>query len=468
MPRDVPQPGGTSRAIDTMPLAQRGRPSGNAPYNVAFSSLSLRFVDGVVVLVVAGLAAVYAWWASGPFRDERLWSAISSLDVYFHADLPSFFDYWISGSPVTLSHFAVHPLMSPFGWAMGAVSRRTGLALSLTLRSFLCANAALSAALLYLCARGIGTGPLNGLLAVIATSATAAFTHWVGVPEHFAFSMTSIALPLMVLAVSNTRRLSVLIPAALTSGTITISNAMMGLLVLMARCGIFGGVVAFAASLLGLAMLAGAWLLHVGSVLGRMFSRLDNPLAHLRFLHFVPSPDPGHPKVWARDFPFDLSARVKGLTLYLAASPQIDIHHRFSSAFGFSPTVLSYDGSPLASLGWSGGIAAVAFAALFALGLASAARSPRRDVAVSAIGFLAFHFLLHLFYGELVFLYAAHAIPSLAAIVAFALAGPWRRPATLLALTFVLIGGPHNVVRYAEAADLAVLVARINLVGAEP
>lgn len=94
-------------------------------------------------------------------------------------------------------------------------------------------------------------------------------------------------------------------------------------------------------------------------------------------------------------------------------------------------------------------------------------RSPRRDVAVAALGFLVFHVALHLFYGELVFLYAAHAVPSLAALVAFALCGPWCRLAVPLALAFIVVGGPHNIARFRDATDLANLIARINLIGAE-
>lgn len=133
----------------------------------------------------------------------------------------------------------------------------------------------------------------------------------------------------------------------------------------------------------------------------------------------------------------------------------------------YSPAIVDYDSAPLLSLGVSGMVAAACFGALAALGVVSAARSPRRDVAVAAIGFLLFHTAFHLVWGEIVFLYVAHAVPSLAAIVAFALAGPRRRAATALALAFVVIGGPHNVARFQQAADLANLIARTNLIGAE-
>lgn len=273
-----------------------------------------------------------------------------------------------------------------------------------------------------------------------------------------------------MLVLTRTTRVALWTRTAMVSGTVTVSNAVMGLLAVLARLGVLSDLAAFALAVLALTALAGAWLLHVRLVVGWAFSNLDNPLNHLRFLHFLPSPDPTRQELWDRDFSFDLAARLKALSIYQATAPEPVVRHRsfLSPGSVISPAVLSYDTAPLVSLGWSGGVAALAFAALFALGLASAARSPRRDVAFASIGFLAFHTSLHLFYGELVFLYAAHAVASLAAIIAFALAGPWRRPATLLALAFVLVGGPHNIARFHEAADLANLLARINLVGAEP
>lgn len=470
MPRDSHgSQTGHPHAGDPMQSSRSGN-IGPRWLGVSSRPVALTFADLPALLMVCGLAGAYAWWAGGFFRDDAIWSIWSSLDAYFHSDIPSLFQIYAHGIPEALSHFILHPLLFPIVWFAGALGRRLGVPLVLAFRALLSAASALAALLLYLCARGTGTQPALAALGVLATTATAAFTHWSGTPDHFALSVPTIALPLAMLAATQTKRVGFWIPTAVVSGTVTVSNAVMGLLAVLARLGVAPGLVAFAVAVLGLTALAGAWLLHVRLVVGRTFSNLDNPLNHLRFFHFLPSPDPTHQKTWDGDFPFDLGARLKALSIYQWTAPELEIRHRFflKPEWMISPTVLSYDTSPLVSLGWSGGVAALAFAALFALGLASAARSPRRDVAVAAIGFLAFHTLLHLFYGELVFLYAAHAIPSLAAIIAFALAGPWRRPASLLALAFVLVGGPHNIARFREAADLATLIARINRVGAEP
>lgn len=469
MPRDAHGlQTGHADAGDAM-QSSRGRNNGTRWFGVSAGAVALTFADALALLLLSGLAGTYAWWASRFFSDELLWSSSSSFDVYFHADIPRFPSV-ASGIPISLSHFILHPLLFPIVWFAGALGRRLGAPLVLALRASLSAASAVSAVLLHLCARRVGAPPALAALSVLASMATAAFTHWSGTPDHFALSVPTIALPLAMLAATKTTQVGFWIPTAMVSGTVTVSNAVMGLLAVLARLGVRSGLAAFALAVLALTALAGAWLLHVRLVVGRAFSHLDHLLNHFVFFHFIPHPNPTRQKLWDRDFPFDLAARLKALSIYLAAAPEPVIRHRFFLSPGsvISPSVVSYDTAPLVSLGWSGGVAALAFAALFALGLASAVRSPRRDVAFASVGFLAFHTALHLFYGELVFLYAAHAIPSLAAIIAFALAGPWRRPATLLALAFVLVGGPHNIARFHQAADLANLIARINLVGAEP
>lgn len=163
-------------------------------------------------------------------------------------------------------------------------------------------------------------------------------------------------------------------------------------------------------------------------------------------------------------YPFVLHDRLKGLLLYSVVAPSPRLR-RDGFNRRFSPSVIDYDSAPVSSLGLVGASAAVVFLSLIALGLASALRSPRRDVAFAALGFLLFHIVLHLIYGELVFLYAMHSVPSLAAVLAFALAGPWSRIAMVLALLFIVVGGPHNLARYHEVAELALLLARLQLTG---
>ncbi|MDW8444752.1 MAG: hypothetical protein RML45_11045 [Acetobacteraceae bacterium] len=102
---------------------------------------------------------------------------------------------------------------------------------------------------------------------------------------------------------------------------------------------------------------------------------------------------------------------------------------------------------------------------LVGLGLVSAARSPRRDVLFVTLGFLLFHVSLHLVFGEVVFLYVLHGLPSFAMLIGFALAGPLRIPAALFAAGFILLGAPHNTARFVESAELAAELVRRRMAG---
>lgn len=74
---------------------------------------------------------------------------------------------------------------------------------------------------------------------------------------------------------------------------------------------------------------AGLWLLHVRSIVGRMFSHRDDPLDPPLFFHVIPSLNPLRVRLFTRGFPFDLGARLKELTICVAAAPEAEIRQRF-------------------------------------------------------------------------------------------------------------------------------------------
>jgi hypothetical protein len=98
------------------------------------------------------------------------------------------------------------------------------------------------------------------------------------------------------------------------------------------------------------------------------------------------------------------------------------------------------------------GIAAVAgWLGLLALGLWGMARGaarPRLAIGVVLLG----QFTLHLIYGDEPFTYAAHYVPLLVVLAAFASATPARWIALGLAAVVVIAGGVNNVAMFKEAS----------------
>lgn len=180
---DGPQTGHPA-AADAMP-SNRGRNTSARWLCVTSAPVTLNPADGLVALVLCSLAGAYAWWASGFFDNEAPWSSQSLFDIYFNADIPKL-PLYASGVPGSASLFILHPLLFPIVWFAGALGRRLGASLVLAFRASLSTASALGTLLLYLCARGIGTQPPLATLSVLATMATAAFTHWSGTPDHFA------------------------------------------------------------------------------------------------------------------------------------------------------------------------------------------------------------------------------------------------------------------------------------------
>jgi len=106
--------------------------------------------------------------------------------------------------------------------------------------------------------------------------------------------------------------------------------------------------------------------------------------------------------------------------------------------------------------GSAAGIAAVlGWLGLLALGLWGMARRsalPRLSLAVGLV--LLGQFALHLVYGDGAFLYAAHYVPLLVIVAAFASTTPARWIALGLAALVIVAGGINNVAMFKEASAL--------------
>ena len=449
-----------------------------APLHRSAASVSLTRVDALAMAMLWAIAAAYIWYATSfffndvwahPFRlvDSR---PISSLDIYHDSDIPCIMDLFLGRD---LENLQYHPTVNthPLFLSMVHLPSRFVRAMFedplFGARIVFLGIVPLTSAALYALARGIGVQPLPSVLATASALSTAAFTHWAGVPETYSLAFLTIAVPFALLATSSTWNTPVWAAVMALSGSITVTNWTAGGLAVLARFPIPESlmIAAIAVSvILILQSIEAYWFKHKRMVLSKNFyydlSKIlgfsNFPLPYRLQDHQV--------RTLFTDAPFLWSDRLNNLLIFAAVAPIPRVRGVAMKNASVGRMVSFYD-LPLAALGRVGGTGACAWVGLCVLGLWSALRSPRRDVAFATIGFLLFHVSLHLAFGETPFLYVLHSLPSFAALITFAVAGPHERLAVALALIFIAAAAPTNVLRFVESANLAtdLLTARIDL-----
>lgn len=426
-----------------------------APLRRSAAGVSLVRSDWVAMTALWAAAAVWVWQGTGFFTGEA-WFAHRALDLYFDADIPRTLEHMTRRHGLLWGPPRSHPNFSLLAYPPTAIliamlgDRQAGI------RAFQSAAVPTAGPLLYLIARGVGNGPAAATATTAAALASAAFTHWAPVPESFAFALPTIAAPFALLSASASRHLAAWVGVMALSGSVTVTNWVAGGLSALCRHALRPSVLVAVLGVLVVVVLRAAQAAFFDKT--ALFIDLEAVASRLRFVAVEAPPAlqyaGGNVKAFT-DFPWTLSDRLTTLLLYAGVAPPPNtrpVKNRTYLDLGY---VLSIDEAPLASLGAVGATAALSWVGLLLLGLRAASLSPRRDVAAATIGFLIFHLALHMVFGELVFLFVLHGLPSFAALIAFALAGPQRRIALPLALVFIVTAAPTNAIRFNTAAEMA-------------
>lgn len=101
-------------------------------------------------------------------------------------------------------------------------------------------------------------------------------------------------------------------------------------------------------------------------------------------------------------------------------------------------------------------IAVAAWLSLLVIAVTAGFRDPaRRAVLLTLLGFLISQTVLHLLYGRLTFLYAAHHMPALIMLAAFAWFSPHRRLVIVLAGIVLVFGAWANIAQFQDSAAKA-------------
>jgi hypothetical protein len=373
----------------------------------------------VVALALAAAGAVLATHGAGVIGTKIAdWH---NFDLWFQSDAPRVFEN------LTLrksDHYRsnVHPLFSLVGYG-GVYLLRRFLRLDpwAAVHCFEAIVAAAWAATLYLLLRLAGHRPADGAVLALLGLGSAAAVFWLTVPESYGLGSITLMLPLALLAVEASRRVPVWwwVVANAASLSITVTNWMSGL---AAALRAFGWRRAGLVSGAALVLVTAGWAVEHELFPSTEFFVSREEQNYLR----VPTP----PRI---------ARVVTTVMVHTIVLPRID-------PAVAAPHWLSVQRSWPGSGGPLTVVATVAWVTLLGLGLREARRRWRTDpLVLVTLVCLAGQIALHLVYGEETFLYALHWLPLLVVLAGFALRGPARTPALMLAGVTLAVGWAHNL-----------------------
>ncbi|MDM0107897.1 hypothetical protein QTH97_23320 [Variovorax sp. J22R24] len=386
--------------------------------------------DAAVVVVLIGLALVLLGGLSRQLP-PALYGEHGG-DAWFEADIPRVLANMTS---MASNHYRtkVHPIASivthPIVQGMRAIWPGSDIQAALR---FILLVAALWVAAFYALCRLIGARWWEAVCFCALAIGSAAFQFWFSVPETFALGSLSLLLTLLVGATAVHRPVSdrLLIAASAMSLSITVTNWVAGLAVAAAnrpwRRALRISAIAFA-------------IIAVIAVVQRLLYRLA-------LMFFLGSREElSYVNLAQSGTPLDKLAGMFWSPI-LAPLPQV------KEALAPKLNWVTVQVSPIAA-DWQGIVSLALWTVLLVAGARGLLRLPqwRRFALVVGVT-LASQVVLHLFYGEETFLYAAHFLPLLMVVTVFARHSELGRIAPVMALVAGGMAAFENAETFAFAA----------------
>jgi hypothetical protein len=395
-------------------------------------------VDLACAVAFALAGAAVSHWAFGQL-DVGLYRK-DGIDIWFAADQPrTLANMELAGS----DHYrtSVHPIFSILMYPLFHLASVFGLDHIAAARALVVSAAALTAALFFYAMRSLGLPVVVAALfsAILISSAT--FLHWFAIVETYPFSALSIVIMLNALIWWPADRRAAWVAASGFTLAVTVTNWMFGLAATYFRFPFSSFVRISSIALVLVAVLAIA-------------QKLIFPTSALFF----------NPRKVASEYQWmQVTEEIKGtghwtpvsnvssFLLYGAVVPAPMIKRIDEKV-----TIVQNQDAPVTDNTWAGIIATAAWVLLLTGGIWGALISQGKRPIAAALGvFLAGQLVLHLVYGSVTFLYAAHFFPALLALSAFGWFSPLRRLILVAGAAIVVLGGYSNLVQFKAAADLS-------------
>jgi hypothetical protein len=426
--------------------------------------------DTLCVLTLAIIGAAVSACALAQLN-ERLY-LLENQDLWFQADAPRTFANliqrngqlpnfgrsqtivhpWLSflterdGQVPNLSHARtiVHPLFSLIFYPLCQLVMALGVEPLAAAKTLVVAAAALTTAFFYLALRNLGLAMTAAAAFSLALIASATFIHWFAIVDTYAFGALSIALMLYVLTRPKPVGALTWVLSSAATFAVTITNWSFGIAATFFRLPRREFIRISALALAVVVPLSFAQKLIFPS--SRLFFD-PRIVGEVRFV--------GAYEEIRGTGEWQPLANLRSMLLFSAVAPtpmRVELREQ-----GVVKTVVSNQKSSLGGYGPGGIAAAALWAVVLGLGLRGlwgAAVSRRPGVALALGAFGAGQVALHLVYGSITFLYAAHYFPAFMAIAAFGALTSAGLLAALPAAAFAVLAGYNNWHQFVQAAWL--------------
>lgn len=335
---------------------------------------------------------------------------------------------------------SVHPLFALFTLPPTKLLTAAGLHKIEAALIVVGAMSFLTVALMCLAVRALGLPRAATALFMLILMTSSAYLSFFSFIETYIFSSLTVALMLFVTAAVRQERYGVWLAAAAGTLSGTVTNWVLGLtaLVLHQR--------PLRAFLIGVGSLVAVFII-------ALLQRAIFPQAQL----FI---DPAQILWEVETFSTASGERIESYWTGFSAIWSIWV----GSIFANPPvlehvanlTILNNQRVGLGPAAIAHAIAVCSWIGLLLLAFTAGFRDPsRRAIFLTLLGFLASQTVLHLLYGRMTFLYAAHHMPALILLAAFSWFSPRRRLVLCLACLVLIFGAWANVSQFRDAAAKA-------------
>ena len=357
------------------------------------------------------------------------------VDVWYGSDIVRVFRN-INPDNTLIHRTHTHPLFSIIFIPLTKVSLLIGLEVVQFGRLLIAASGSITCGALFVLLRSSQLSTMSSFIGVCIFLCSGAFIFWWSVIETFPIGGALISLVFLLIAV-NLKSMTMWVFATPLTFGITVTNWVICIIGVFQT---FSRIKAIQVLIIGLVMSAVLYALQ-NHYFQTNQGFVDQTISEQQFLVF---PENAHQilhysKIYIKRAIVFISSPAMVAQGYVELQPK----GQFGLIYGF----FNYS--------WVGWLGVLCWFVLILHGASNLLSSRKNnDLANTLLTFIAFQFLLHLFYGDNPFLYCAHYVTSLVIVASFSLLGSHSRAFQIIAIVFCICAFYSNLVTYHDSINM--------------